>query len=184
MRILITVPSSKYEFEFKLLKSLIHDIMYKNSKFRSIEIAINTKIINHSQPTSHTHHIHYVKNLNPYFSINLSETISTTSCNNHEIHIPVTIYNTYAFSQFSFFKYFIYKVKFETNSIRSCIRGYFRGFTEKMKLQQQTDGIVLQQHKFTPFTTIQVSLMSENKTQKLQFKHNIYRYQATVIFKQ
>eukprot|EP01084_Bolivina_argentea_P257630 434082_1 len=163
MRILITVPSSKYEFEFKLLKSLIHDIMYKNSKFRSIEIAINTKIINHSQPTSHTHHIHYVKNLNPYFSINLSETISTTSCNNHEIHIPV---------------------KFETNSIRSCIRGYFRGFTEKMKLQQQTDGIVLQQHKFTPFTTIQVSLMSENKTQKLQFKHNIYRYQATVIFKQ
>ena len=58
---------------------------------------------------------------------------------------------------------FVGKVKFDMKLVRHCITGYFRGFAEKMKLNQDIsrggDGIILQQHRFQPFAAVQVLLL-------------------------
>ena len=69
LRILISIPSNRYQFEFELLQSLIEHIQRENENFQGIKVKIETKIIDHSDIASHTEHVHAVKSMKPYFSV-------------------------------------------------------------------------------------------------------------------
>ena len=70
LRVLINIPSKKYQFEYDLLQSLIEHVRTENEDFKNIQADLHMQIIDHDDKIqSHKAHFQMRENLQPHFSV-------------------------------------------------------------------------------------------------------------------
>mmetsp|Transcript_11472 Transcript_11472/g.17391 ORF Transcript_11472/g.17391 Transcript_11472/m.17391 type:complete len:249 (+) Transcript_11472:23-769(+) len=140
LRILITVPSPRYQFQYNVLQSFIYDVQAQDDAFKAIKLEIQEQILDHNHVFSHTQHTRAMENFNAFILISISEGTKMT-CNRRNIQLPPI---------------------FDRTIFRRCIKQYFSAFLEQTatnnaNIRSDTNGFVIRQQKFQPFIEIQQS---------------------------